>query len=78
MNSKNQITGMIAVHDDAALNARLDYAIDVATNNVTYTITCHWKLRKVYGKCPFADYTDARMLFDGLPTVAQQELKTSA
>ena len=75
---QTEIAGMIAVHDDAVLNARLDYAIDVATNKVTYTITCHWKRRHVYGKCPFRNFGDARLIFDGLPAVAQQELKATA
>ena len=49
MNTSNtEITGMIAVHDDAALNARLDYSINIATNKVTYTITCWWKRRRVF------------------------------
>lgn len=78
MNNRNQITGMIAVHDDAVLNARLDYSVDVATNKVTYTITCQWKRRHVYGKCPFANYADAQLYFDGLPAVAEQELKATA
>lgn len=78
MNSRNQITGMIAVYDDTVLNARLDYAIDTSTNRVTYTIACHWKRRNIFGKCPFDDYADARMFFDSLPTVAEQELKATA
>ena len=74
MNTSNtEITGMIAVHDDAMLNARLDYSIDVATNKVTYTITCWWKRRRVFGRCPFQDYTDARLIFDGLPAVVKLE-----
>lgn len=73
-----KITGMIAVHDDDALNARLDYAIDTSTNRATYTIACHWKRRHVYGKCPFANYADARLIFDGLPAVSKLELKATA
>ena len=78
MNSNKMITGMIAVHDDDALNARLDYAIDTSTNKVTYTIVCQWKLRHIYGKCPFANYADARLIFDGLPAVSKLELKATA
>jgi hypothetical protein len=78
MNSRNQITGMIAVHDDAILNARLDYAIDVATNKVTYTITCYWKRRNIRGVCPFRNFSDASVYFDGLPAVSKQELKATA
>ena len=80
-----KITGMIAVFDDATLNARLDYEIDLATNKVTYFVACHWKplVRPkapsgVYGRCPFRNYADARLLFDGLPAVAEQELKATA
>ena len=80
-----KITGMIAVFDNAALNARLDYEIDLATNKVTYYVTCCWKplVRPkapsgVYGKCPFKKYTDAKMLFDGLPAVAEKELNEAA
>lgn len=78
MNSRNQITGMIAVYDDAILNARLDYAIYVDTNNVTYTITCYWKRRNIVGKCPFRNFSDASVYFDGLPAVSKQELKATA
>ena len=80
-----KITGMIAEFDNAALNARLDYEIDLATNKVLYTVTCHWKPlvrpkapNGVYGKCPFQNYADARLLFDGLPAVAKNELKQTA
>ena len=73
-----KITGMIAVFDNAALNARLDYEIDLATNKVTYCVTCLWKSNGVYGKCPFKDYADARLLFDGLPAVAEKELNETA
>ena len=73
-----KITGMIAVFDDAALNARLDYEVDTFNNKVTYTITCYWKHQRVYGKCPFTNYADAQLYFDGLPAVAEQELRATA
>jgi hypothetical protein len=75
---QTKITGMIAVFDNAALNARLDYSLDTSSNEVIYTISCHWKCRNVYGKCPFRNYADASLYFDGLPAVAKQELKTTA
>lgn len=78
MNSRNQITGMIAVYDDAVLNARLDYSLDTSNNRVTYTITCHWKRRNVIGKCPFRNYADASVYFDGLPAASRLELEATA
>ena len=77
MNRKN-ITGMIAVFDNAVLNARLDYAIDLKTNKVMYYITCNWKLRNVCGKCPFRNYKDAKVYFSGLPNAAELEAKANA
>lgn len=80
MNSK-EITGMIAVFDNAALNARFVYTIDLTTNKVTYVIACFWKLptpnnpNGVVGKCPFADYGEAAMFFDGLKPIAEAELR---
>lgn len=74
MNASNtEITGMIAVHDDAVLNARLDYSIDTSDNKVTYTITCWWKRRNIVGKCPFGNFADASVFFDGLPAVSKLE-----
>lgn len=74
MNDRNQITGMIAVFDNAALNARFDYEIDLAKNKVAYTVTCHWKPNGVFGKCQFRKFAEAKMLFDGLPGIAENEL----
>ena len=78
MNSKGIITGMIAVYDDAVLNATLHYSIDTKTNKVTYTITCYWKRRNIRGVCPFRNFSDASVYFDGLPAVSKQELKATA
>ena len=78
MDSKGIITGMIAVYDDAVLNARLDYSLDTSNNRVTYTITCHWKRRNVIGKCPFRNYADASVYFDGLPAASRLELEATA
>lgn len=74
METINQITGMIAVHDDAALNARLDYSIDTSTDKVTYTITCQWKQRSIYRTVPFRNYRDASDIFDGLVAVSRSEI----
>lgn len=80
---QTKITGMVAVFNNAALNARLNYEIDLNTNKVKYYVICHWKPSRtrpngVYGECPFRNYADARLLFDGLPAVAEQELRATA
>lgn len=71
----NQLTGLISVYDDTVLNARFSYAIDTTNNKATYIITCYWKKRNVYGKCPpFKKYKDAALFFEGLPAIAQMEM----
>lgn len=69
----NQLTGIIAVHDDTALNARFSFAVNTNNNKVTYTITCYWKKRNVYGECQFKKYGDAALYFEGLPAVSKIE-----
>ena len=69
----NQLSGMIAVYDDTALNARFSFAVNTSNNKVTYTITYYWKKRNIYGKCPFNDYKDAALYFEGLPAVSKME-----
>ena len=69
-----KISGLIAVHDDPALNARFAYTIDTSNNKVKYTITCYWKLRNVSGESSFKKYADAKIFFDGLPAIAQMEM----
>ena len=76
--SQKKITGMIAVFDNAALNARLDYEIDLARNKVVYLMSYYWKARRIYGKSSFDDYKDAKVIWEGLPAVAEQELKQTA
>ena len=78
MNNKGIITGMISVYDDAVLNARLDYSLNTSNNRVTYTITCYWKRRHIVGKCPFRNYADASVYFDGLPAASRLELEATA
>lgn len=68
-----KITGMIAVFDNAVLNARFDYEINLETNKVAYFISCHWKNTHAYGKCPFKKYEDAAILWSGLPNAAALE-----
>lgn len=70
----NLLSGIIAVHDDTALNARFSFAVNTNNNKVTYTITCYWKKRNIYGECPFNDYKDAALYFDGLPAVSKIEM----
>ena len=80
----NTITNMIAVFDDAVLNARLDYRIDLATDKVCYIITCHWKPQTrncpngVFGKTEFRRYSDAAIIWGGLPNVAKAYAKEVA
>lgn len=69
-----KISGLIAVHDDPALNARFDVTINTSNNKVTYTVTTYWKKRNIRGEVPFKKYNDAKDCFDGLPEVARMEM----
>lgn len=69
----NQLTGMIAVYNDTVLNAQFSYSVNTSNNKVTYTITCYWKKRNICGECPFNDYKDAALYFEGLPAVSKME-----
>ena len=72
--NSEKISGLIAVHDDPALNARFDVTMNASNNKVTYTVTSYWKKRNIRGECPFKKYNDAKDCFDGLSEVARMEM----
>jgi hypothetical protein len=69
-----KISGTIAAHDDPVLYAQFAFTINTSNNKVTYTIICYWKKRNIRGECPFNNYKDAAIYFEGLPAVSQIEM----
>jgi len=85
MNAEHtKITNTISVFDNAVLNARFEYEIDLVKNRVSYAIACYWKVKTrnspngIFGKCPFGKFADASLFFDGIMKYAETEANREA